>query len=104
MALGELAVLTRLGTPVIVLVFKDGALDLIRSHQIRSGKQPFGTEFNPPIFAGIAEAYGIRAWTVSSEPELGAALEIAVAQQKPALIEALIDPLSYPTRPTSNSH
>ncbi len=103
MTLGELGVLSRLDTPVIVVVFKDGALDLIRSHQIRSGQQPFGTEFNPPEFGKIAEAYGLRAWTVSSEPELGQAVEIAVAQQKPALIEVLIDPMLYPTRPKTSS-
>ena len=60
MALGELGTLAEAGGPVLVVVFKDDALDLIRSHQRRAGLPPFGTEFRGPDFARIAEAHGME--------------------------------------------
>ena len=92
-------VLARLQTPVIVVVMNDGALDLIRSAQTRTGKQVYGTEFVSPDFVGIATAYQIDAYKVSSEAEINEAIKAAVASSRPALIEAMIDPVSYPTTP-----
>ncbi len=50
MTLGELGVLSRCDLPVTVIVLNDGAIDLIRSHQRRSGKPVYATEFAPPDF------------------------------------------------------
>jgi acetolactate synthase-1/2/3 large subunit len=99
MVIGELGLLARLQTPVIVVVFNDGALDLIRSQQVRAGKHVYGTEFVNPDFTQIAAAYQIDACRVSSEEECAEAVRAAVAAARPALIEALIDPVSYPTAP-----
>ena len=99
MNLGELELLTRLGTPVIVVVMNDNALDLIRSAQVRAGKPPFGTEFTNPDFVKIAEAYGIAACRVASESECANAVQSAFVSKQPMLIEAMIDPASYPTTP-----
>jgi thiamine pyrophosphate-dependent acetolactate synthase large subunit-like protein len=57
MSMSELATLARLEIPVTVVVFKDHALDLIRSHQNKSGKPTFSTEFFAPDFVQIAEAH-----------------------------------------------
>lgn len=99
MNLGELNTLARLNAPVTVVVFKDNALDLIRSHQNRLGKPTFGTEFRAPDFVGIAEAHGIRASRVSNEKGLAEALNQYVDSARPALIEVEIDPTTYPTTP-----
>ena len=99
MVMGELGLLARLQTPVIVVVFNDSALDLIRSHQIRSGHPVYGTEFISPDFVGIAQAYGLQAYRVASEAACAAAVQAAVAAGRPTLIEAMIDPVSYPTTP-----
>ena len=99
MVLGELGLLARLNTPVIILVMNDNALDLIRSAQVRRGKQAYGTEFANPDFGGIAAAYGLDAYRVSNEAECAVAIKTAVVADRPALIEALIDPVSYPTTP-----
>ncbi|MFQ5924071.1 MAG: thiamine pyrophosphate-binding protein [Anaerolineales bacterium] len=97
MAMSELNTLVRLGLAVTVVVFKDHALDLIRSHQIRNGKPAFATEFTAPDFVQIAEAHGIPAVGVATEGALIAAVERFANSYKPALIEVLIDPSSYPT-------
>lgn len=99
MNLGELNTIARLAAPVTVVVFKDNALDLIRSHQNRVGKPTFGTEFQAPDFVRIAEAHGIKACRVINEPSCKEAVKSSVSSNRPALIEAIIDPKSYPTTP-----
>lgn len=101
MVIGELGLLARLQTPVIVVVMHDGALDLIRSAQTRAGKEVYGTEFASPDFVSIAAAYQVEAHKVSNEAECAEAVKAAVAANRPALIEAMIDPISYPTTPVS---
>jgi acetolactate synthase-1/2/3 large subunit len=99
MSMGELATLARLDIPVTVIVFKDHALDLIRSHQNKAGKATFGTEFIAPDFVQIAGAHGIRALRVSTEAAFTEGLARSVSSRKPALIEVEIDPSTYPTAP-----
>jgi acetolactate synthase-1/2/3 large subunit len=101
MILGELNTVARLAAPVTIVVFKDNALDLIRSHQNRMGKPTFGTEFQAPDFVRIAEAHGITACRVSDEESCKEAVERAVNSNRPALIEANINPSTYPTTPKS---
>ncbi|MFQ5922819.1 MAG: thiamine pyrophosphate-binding protein [Anaerolineales bacterium] len=97
MSMSEINTLARLEVPVTVVVFKDHALDLIRSHQKRAGKPAFATEFTSPDFVQIAEAHGIPAQHVTSEDTLTEAVKRFVPSRKPALIEAMIDPSTYPT-------
>ena len=99
MCLGELSVLARLDLPVTVVVAVDNAIDLIRSHQIRQGKKPFGTEFPAPDFCRIAAAHGIPATRVTTPADCEEAMARAAAARKPYLIEAFIDPIGYPTTP-----
>ncbi|MEZ4617271.1 MAG: thiamine pyrophosphate-dependent enzyme [Caldilineaceae bacterium] len=99
MVMGELGVLAALQLPVIVVVLNDGAIDLIRSHQRRSGKAVYGTEFTSPNFSQIAAAYGLAASRVESEITLDAAISAALTTKRPALIEVMLDPTSYPTTP-----
>jgi acetolactate synthase-1/2/3 large subunit len=99
MALGELNVLARLQLPVIVVVLSDGAIDLIRSQQLRAGRLVYGTEFPPPDFAQIATGFGIPAARVESAATLDAALAAAVARPGPSVIEVMLDPAGYPTTP-----
>ncbi len=99
MCLGELNVLARLNLPVTVVVPVDNAIDLIRSHQLRQGKQPHGTEFPAPDFCAIAAGHGIPAARVTTPDACDEALTRAIAARGPFLIEAHIDPIGYPTTP-----
>ena len=99
MVMGELGVLAELQLPVIVVVLNDSAIDLIRSHQVRSGKPIFGTEFTSPNFSQIGAAYGLATSRVGSEKTLDAAIAAALHAQAPTLIEVMLDPQSYPTTP-----
>lgn len=99
MNMGELGLIAELDLPVLTIVMNDNALDLIRSHQKRNGKAPYGVEFANPDWMQIANAYRLAGYRVSNENELTAAIHNALANRKPVLIEALIDPISYPTTP-----
>lgn len=99
MALGELGVLARAGTRVLVVVLNDGALDLIRSQQLKAGRPPYGTEFENPDFVRIAEAYGLTAARVDQERELEREIHAAFERAEPTLLEVMIDPVGYPTTP-----
>ncbi|MEX1020342.1 MAG: thiamine pyrophosphate-binding protein [Litorilinea sp.] len=99
MVLGELGILAREQLPVICIVLNDGAIDLIRSHQVRVGKPVFGTEFDSPNYAQIAAAFGLPNHRVQSDSELDTALQSALEQGGPCLIEVMLDPSSYPTTP-----
>jgi len=99
MCLGELSVLARLNLPVTVVVAVDNAIDLIRSHQLRQGKKPYGTEFPAPDFCKIAAGHGIPATRVKTPDGCEEAMARAVGASAPYLIEAFIDPIGYPTTP-----
>jgi acetolactate synthase-1/2/3 large subunit len=99
MVLGELGMVVELATPVIIVVFNDAALDLIRSAQVRNHHLPFGTEFANPDFVQIATAYGLDAVRVHDEVGCAAAVQKALTTGRACLIEAMIDPVSYPTTP-----
>lgn len=103
MTMGELGVLGRLRLNVIVVVMNDGALDLIRAQQLKAGKPVFGTEFNNPDFVGIAGAFGIQAFRAADQEECRAQVNAALARGGPTLIEAMIDPVSYPTTPRADA-
>lgn len=99
MVLGELGLLAELKLPVVIVLFNDNALDLIRSAQQRAGKPTYGTEFVNPNFGQIAAAYGLAAYQVHDEVSCTEAIKTALDSGRPTLIEALIDPNSYPTTP-----
>ena len=99
MALGELGLLSELALPVIIVVMKDNALDLIRSAQRRRGKRVFGTEFQNPDYEAIARAFDLGFYRVTDEESCFQSVSGAMVQGHPTIIEALIDPASYPTTP-----
>ncbi|MCJ7623844.1 MAG: thiamine pyrophosphate-dependent enzyme, partial [Anaerolineaceae bacterium] len=99
MVVGELGLLKELNLPVIIILMRDDALDLIRSAQTRAGKPVFGTEFTNPDYGLISQGYGIDFYQISAADECEHAIRTACSNGRPAIIEALIDPASYPTTP-----
>ena len=95
MVLGELGVLAEHELPVVVAVMNDGAINLIRSAQLRAGAPAFGTEFVNPDFSLIAEAFGLDYARVATEAACEVAVATAVSVARPVLIDAWIDPLGY---------
>jgi thiamine pyrophosphate-dependent acetolactate synthase large subunit-like protein len=97
MTLMEIETAVRLGLPVIVIVFNDSALSLIKIKQRASGQG--GDEavgYGPTSFAAAAEAMGAAAATVGDRAELADALTAALGRDGPTLIDATVDPAGYP--------
>jgi len=99
MRLPELATAVRYRLPIVIVVFSDGRLSLIDVKELKKGYPvPRGTDFTRPSYCGLGKSFGIPAWSVGTDRELREALIAAFASNDglPKLIEARIDPSSYP--------
>jgi acetolactate synthase I/II/III large subunit len=97
MTLMEVETAVRHRLRVIVVVFNDSALSLIKIKQRSAGQG--GDEaviYGPTSFAAVAEAMGAAADSVSDPDGLGAALTAALGRDGPTLIDARVDPAGYP--------
>lgn len=95
MVLSELETAARLRLPVVVLVLSDRSLYLIRMHQERMGVQATGVDFGPIDFAGIAPGFGARGARVGTWAEFDDAVTTALREDRPTVIEVLVDPADY---------
>jgi acetolactate synthase-1/2/3 large subunit len=99
MIMGELGIIAQRSIPLLLVVFNDGAIDLIRAQQVRAGKPVYGTEFESPNFSQIAAAYGLPTARVTTPEQLRSEVERFTLSSGPLLIEVMLDPISYPTTP-----
>ena len=97
MTLAEIETAVRLSLRVIVIVFNDAALSLIKIKQKPAGQGGDGAvRYRPVSFAAAATAMGAAGAAVSTERELAAALADALARPGPTVIDAHVDPAGYP--------
>ena len=88
----ELATGVRLGVAPVNLIWEDGGFGLISWKQEVEAGRHFGTEFNPPDFAGIAQAFGCHGQRIESAAELRPALAKAFSiTDRPSVIVVPID-------------
>jgi acetolactate synthase-1/2/3 large subunit len=99
MVMGELALVAQRQIPVFIVVLNDGAIDLIRSQQVRASKPVYGTVFQSPNFSQIAAAYGLPSARVTTTDQLAQEVATFAATPRPRLVEVMLDPISYPTTP-----
>ncbi|MBM3224777.1 MAG: thiamine pyrophosphate-binding protein [Candidatus Tectomicrobia bacterium] len=95
MRVSELETARRAGTPIIVVIFNDGYLNLIKIKQDRQGYAVLGSQFAPVDFAQVSAGFGFRAVRAETEAVLQDALQQAVASGEPWVIDAIIDPEGY---------
>jgi acetolactate synthase I/II/III large subunit len=97
MTLMEIETAVRLGLRVIVVVFNDSALSLIKIKQRASGQG--GDEavgYGRTSFAAAAESMGAAAASVGDRTDLAGALTAALGRDGPTVIDARVDPAGYP--------
>ena len=97
MTLMELETAVRHRLRVIVVVFNDSALSLIKIKQSATGQG--GAEaasYGRTSFAIAAAAMRVAAASVTDPEELAAALAAALTRDGPTLIDARVDPAGYP--------
>ncbi len=93
----ELETAVRLGLSIVVVIFDDQGLSLIKVKQLQRGLPPSGVDFGPVDFVSLAKGFGASGVKVESEEELRGALASAFQEEGPVVIQAGIDPSGYPS-------
>ena len=91
MLMGDLLSLKQLNLPVKVVVFNNSALGFIELEQKSSGFVDFGTGFDNPNFAALAEAVGIKGIRIKDPAELTSGIAAALAHDGPVVIDAVVE-------------
>jgi acetolactate synthase I/II/III large subunit len=95
MAVAELQTAQREQLPIIVLVFDDAEIGLIRIKQEIKGIPRNGVKLGGVDWEKLAAAFGADAAVVESEQALGDALKAAILSGRTTLIAARIDASGY---------
>jgi acetolactate synthase-1/2/3 large subunit len=95
MRLQDLETCSRLRLPIVIVIFSDNALGLIKVKQRDKGYEAAGVQLHNPDFLVLAQAFGGQGFRVSTEKEFDQALEEAMNSDRMALIEAVLDPNTY---------
>jgi acetolactate synthase-1/2/3 large subunit len=97
MALTEIETAVRHRLHVIVVVFNDATLSLIKIKQRTEGQGGAGAVgYGPVSFAAAAIAMGAAGAPVTDIAGLVAALAQALGREGPTVIDARVDPATYP--------
>ncbi|MEE9276707.1 MAG: thiamine pyrophosphate-dependent enzyme, partial [bacterium] len=95
MRLGDLEVAVREGLPIVVVIFNDGVLNLIKMKQDSRQFARQGTHFADTDYVSLSRGLGFEAERVDSEEALKDALARAFASGRPWVIDAVINPDGY---------
>ena len=97
MTLAEIETAVRLRLRIVVIVFNDATLSLIKIKQRPAGHGGAeAVDYGPVSFAGVATAMGAAAAAAATEAELVTALDAALRRDGPTVIDAAVDPACYP--------
>jgi acetolactate synthase-1/2/3 large subunit len=97
MTMAEIETAVRENLPVIVIVMDDETLSLIRMNQERK-KFPIpthGVTFRNPDIKALAESFGAFGAKAENIQDFEKFLKQALESGKPAVIQAVIDPMPY---------
>jgi acetolactate synthase-1/2/3 large subunit len=101
-AVGEMETMVRKGLPITMIVFSNASFGWIKASQKDGyGERYFSVDFTRTDHARIAEAYGVKAWTVRDPAELDGVVRQAMAHYGPTLIDVIAQPLEQSAVPVS---
>ncbi|MCK1328958.1 acetolactate synthase catalytic subunit [Bradyrhizobium sp. CW9] len=93
----ELETMVRSKVPLIVIVLNNGILGFQKDAEtVKFGGYTTACHFSPVDHAAIARACGCGGTVVRDPGDLGKALDLALAEQRPWLIEIMTDPAAHP--------
>jgi acetolactate synthase-1/2/3 large subunit len=95
MMAGELITAKRYNLPVIVVIFSDGELNLIKVKQSWKNLAPYGTALYQGDLFGGNSFLGIRVLRADSHESLRRVIIDALSVHEPVIINAVIDPEDY---------
>ncbi|MDB4999756.1 MAG: pyruvate dehydrogenase [Mucilaginibacter sp.] len=92
MLLGDLATITQYNLPVKIIVFNNRSLGMVKLEMEVAGLPDWQTDMYNPDFAMVAQAMGIKGFTVTDPEETKQALREALMFNGPALVNIFTDP------------
>lgn len=95
MRVSELETARRENTPIVIVIFNDGYLNLIKMKQERQGYAVLGSQFAPVDYVRVSEGFGFKAVRVDQEAAFQETLQRAITSGEPWVIDAVIDPEGY---------
>jgi pyruvate dehydrogenase (quinone)/pyruvate oxidase len=100
MLMAEFATAVQYDLPIKVVIIKNNTLGMIRWEQMAFlGNPEYGVEFTPIDFAEFAESCGGRGYSINEPAEVKSIIGQAMAEKKPTIIEAYVDPFEPPMPP-----
>ena len=100
MLMAELATCVKYQLPVKIVIAKNNTLGMIKWEQmVFLGNPEYGCELQPIDFAAVARAFGATGITITDPAECGSALDEALNQSGPVVVEAVVDPYEPPMPP-----
>ena len=101
-AVGELETVVRKRLPITFVVFSNASYGWIKASQKSGyGERFFSVDFTRSDHARIAEAYGLKAWTVRDPADMAATMRAAFAHDGPTLVDVIAQPLEESAVPVS---
>ncbi|PXA91796.1 acetolactate synthase, partial [Caulobacter sp. D4A] len=101
-AVGELETIVRKRLPITLIVFSNSSYGWIKASQKSGyGERYFSVDFGRSDHARIAEAFGLKAWSVSDPAALDGVVRAALAHEGPTLIDVISQPLEEAAVPVS---
>ena len=90
--IGELATAAQYGISVVTVLFNNGAYgNVLRDQETGFGGRLIGSELRNPDFQQLSAAFGIASTCAETAADLETALRDALAADRPALIEVIVD-------------
>ncbi|MBL1075490.1 ubiquinone-dependent pyruvate dehydrogenase [Nocardia sp. 2] len=92
LGLGDLLTQVQRGTPVLQVVLNNAELGFVHLEQQEAGLRPYGTDFQNPDFAKVAEAMGATGIRVEDPADLRDAVRRALSHRDgPVVLDVLVD-------------
>jgi pyruvate dehydrogenase (quinone) len=92
LAMGDLLTEVQRRTPVVHVIFDNGMLDFVNIEQQEAGLIPFGTAFQNPDFAKVAEACGAKGIRIEDPGDVRDGLRTALSHKDgPVVIDVVVD-------------
>jgi acetolactate synthase-1/2/3 large subunit len=101
-ACGEFETVVRHGLPITFVVFSNDCYGWIKAGQKAAyGQRYYSVDFSRTDHARVAEAFGLKAWTVEDPEALEATLKQALEAGGPTLVDVIAQPLHEARAPVS---
>lgn len=102
MLMGDLMTIAQYKLPIKLIVFNNRSLGMVELEMQVAGLPDWQTKMINPDFAMVAEACGIRGYSIANPAKLEKALQEALLHNGPALVEVFTNP-HVPTLPPHTS-